>query len=333
MRFGLTTDFRNPTDSGRTTAVVYADIIEHMVWAESIGFDAAYIFEHHFTGDSYIPSPLIAATAIAARTKRMRIGPDIAILPLYEPVKIAEDGAVLDVISNGRLDFGVGLGYRPEEYAGYGLDLNKRGARANEALQIIRRLWQGETVSFHGKHFDIDGARLSPRPVQQPNPPIWVGGFSQGAARRAARFGDGYIGPTSKPVYEMYLKELSAAGKDPAKARVMGGDLWLVVSEDPDRTFATYAPHLLYWFNSYAKWFEGTDTSPWPHFINAEALKSSGLVNVLTPDATIALLKQRFAEVPVEMFTMMLSPPGIPLSQIEPNLELFAKKVMPHFRD
>ncbi len=332
MRFGLTTDFRNPLDSGRTTAAVYADIIDHMVWAESLGFDAAYIFEHHFTGDSYIPSPMVAATAIAARTKRMRIGPDIAILPLYDPVRVAEDGAVLDVISNGRLDFGVGLGYRPDEYAGYGLDLQKRGARANEALQIIRRLWQGETVTFHGKHFNIDGAKLTPRPVQQPNPPIWVGGFTKAATRRAAKYGDGYIGPSNKAVYEMYLRELRAVGKNPASARVMGGDLWLVVSEDPDRTFATYAPHLLYWFNSYAKWFEGTDTSPWPIIKDAAELKSRGLVNIITPESAVTLIKERLAEVPVEMFTMMLSPPGIPLSKVEENLELFAKQVMPHFR-
>jgi alkanesulfonate monooxygenase SsuD/methylene tetrahydromethanopterin reductase-like flavin-dependent oxidoreductase (luciferase family) len=332
MRFGLTTDFRNPTDSGRSTAAVYADIVDHMVWAESLGFDAAYIFEHHFTGDGYIPSPLVAATAIAARTKRMRIGPDIAILPLYDPVRVAEDGAVLDIISNGRLDFGVGLGYRPEEYAGYGLDIEKRGGRANEALQIIRRLWQGETVSFHGKHFNIDGARLTPRPVQQPNPPIWVGGFTKAATRRSAKYGDGYIGPSNKAIYEMYLQELRAVGKNPASARVMGGDLWLVVSEDPDRTFATFAPHLLYWFNSYAKWFEGTDTSPWPLINDAAELKSRGLVNVITPDAAVTLIKGRLAEVPVEMFTMMLSPPGITLSKVEENLELFAKKVMPHFR-
>ena len=332
MRFGLTTDFRNPPDSGRTNAEVYADIIEHLVWAESLGFDAAYIFEHHFTGDGYIPSPLVAATAIAARTKRMRIGPDIAILPLYDPVRVAEDGAVLDVISSGRLDFGVGLGYRPDEYAGYGLDLSKRGARADEALQIIRRLWQGETVTFHGKHFQIDGAKLTPPPVQQPNPPIWVGGFSKAAARRAAKYGDGYVGPSNRAVYEMYLEELRAAGKNPAGARVMGGDLWLVVSEDPDRTFATYAPHLLYWFNSYAKWFEGTDTRPWPHISNAEELKSRRLVNVVTPDAAVTSIRQRVAEVPVEMFTVMLSPPGVPLSRIEENIELFAKSVMPHFR-
>src|SRR6516164_407543 len=155
MRFGLTTDFRNPPGSGKTSAQVYSDIIDAMVFAESLGFEAAYIFEHHFTDDDYVSSPLVAATAIAARTKRMRIGPDIAILPLYNPVKAAEDGAVLDVISDGRLDFGVGLGYRRVEYAGHGVEMQGKGTRANEALQIIKRLWQGETVSFHGRHFQI----------------------------------------------------------------------------------------------------------------------------------------------------------------------------------
>jgi alkanesulfonate monooxygenase SsuD/methylene tetrahydromethanopterin reductase-like flavin-dependent oxidoreductase (luciferase family) len=332
MRFGLTTDFRNPSGSGKSSATVYAEIIDLFVWAETLGFGAAYVFEHHFTEDDYISSPMVAATAIAARTKHMRIGPDIAILPLYDPVRIAEDGAVLDLISNGRLDLGVGLGYRAQEYAGYGLDISRKGSRANEALQIIRTLWQGETVNFHGKHFNVGGAKLSPSPVQQPKPPIWVGGFSRAATRRAARYGDGYVGPSNRAIYEMYLAELRAAGKDPARARVMGGELWLIVAEDPDRTFAIYAPHLLYWFNSYSKWFEGTDTSPWPHLDHAEELLSKGLVNVVTPEAAVKLIRNRNAEVPVEMYTMMLSPPGIALSEIQTSLELFAKKVMPHFK-
>lgn len=331
MRFGLTTDFRNPANSGKSSATVYAETIELFSWAETLGFSAAYVFEHHFTDDDYMPSPMVAATAIASRTKRMRVGPDIAILPLYDPVRLAEDGAVLDVISNGRFDFGAGLGYRPQEYAGYGVDISRKGSRGNEALQIIRGLWQGETVSFHGKHFNVDGAKLSPRPVQQPNPPIWVGGFSRAAARRAARYGDGYIGPSNRAMYQMYLEELRAAGKDPSRARVMGGDLWLVVAEDPDRTFATYAPHLLYWFNSYSKWFEGTDTSPWPHFADAEALRSSGLVNIVTPEAAIKSISDRVAEVPIELYTMMLAPPGLALNAVQASLELFARKVLPHF--
>ena len=161
MRFGLTTDFRNFPGSGKSSATVYAETIDLFAWAETLGFGAAYVFEHHFTDDDYMSSPMVAATAIAARTKQMRIGPDIAILPLYDPVRVAEDGAVLDLISNGRLDFGAGLGYRPEEYAGYGLDIKSKGSRANEALEIIRRLSQGKTVSFQGTHFNIDHAKLS----------------------------------------------------------------------------------------------------------------------------------------------------------------------------
>src|ERR1700674_1152024 len=99
MRFGLTTDFRNRSGSGKSSAQVYGEIIDLFGWAETLGFGAAYVFEHHFTEDDYVSSPMVAATAIAARTKHMRIGPDIAILPLYDPVRVAEDGAVLDLIS------------------------------------------------------------------------------------------------------------------------------------------------------------------------------------------------------------------------------------------
>ena len=332
MRFGLTTDFRNLPGSGKSSSQVYAETIDLFAWAETLGFGAAYVFEHHFTDDDYMSSPMVAATAIAARTKQMRVGPDIAILPLYDPVRVAEDGAVLDLISNGRLDFGVGLGYRPEEYAGYGLDIKSKGSRANEALEIIRRLWQGETVSFHGKHFDIDHAKLSPRPVQQPNPPIWVGGFSKAAARRAARYGDGYIGPLNRGMYEMYLSEVKAAGKDPARARVIGGDLWLIVSEDPGRTFVECAPNLLYWFNAYSRWFAGSDTSPWPHLDNKEQILSLGLATIVTPEDAVKHIKARTADVPVEIFTMMLMPPGSPINSVQTSLELFAKKVMPHFQ-
>jgi hypothetical protein len=159
-----------------------------------------------------------------------------------------------------------------------------------------------------------------------------VNALRQSNKRLSHRYGDGYVGPSNRAIYEMYLAELRAAGKDPARARVMGGDMWLIVADDPDRTFATYAPHLLYWFNAYSKWFEGTDTSPWPHLDNAEELLSRGLVNVVTPDAAIKLIKDRIAEVPVEMYTMMLTPPGIALNAVQTSLELFAKKVMPHFK-
>src|SRR5260370_6927336 len=133
MRFGLTTDFRNPKGSGKRSAMASAETIAFFTWAETLGLVAAYVFEHHFTDDDYISSPMVAATAIAARTKHMRVGTDIAILPLYDPVRVAEDGAVLDLISNGRLDFGVALGHRPQEYAGYGFGFRPYGAPPQHA--------------------------------------------------------------------------------------------------------------------------------------------------------------------------------------------------------
>ncbi len=332
MRFGLMTDFRNPPQWSRPSAEVYADIIDHMVWAESLGFSDASFLEHHFTDDGYIPSPLIAATAVAARTKNMRVGTNIAILPLYDPVGLAEDGAVLDVISNGRLDLGVGLGYRPQEYAGYGIDIKTKGARADEALQIIRRLWQGESVTFHGKHFNIEGAKVTPRPVQEPNPPIWVGGFNRIAIRRAAKYGDGYTGPANKQTWDMYREELQKVGKDPSKARTTGGLPWLVVSNDPERTFALYAPGVMYWYNSYAKWFEGTDTNVWPHLDSVDDLKKLNMITIVSPDEAVKMIKALVAEVPVETFGIAIAPPGVPVSKVTENIELFASKVMPHFK-
>ena len=130
----------------------------------------------------------------------------------------------------------------------------------------------------------------------------------------------------------MYLSELKAAGKDPARARVIGGDLWVIVSEDPGRTFVECAPNLLYWFNAYARWFAGSDTSPWPHLENKEQILSLGLATIVTPEDAVKHIKARIADVPVELFTMMLMPPGSPINSVQTSLELFAKKVMPHFQ-
>jgi len=239
------------------------------------------------------------------------------------------------VISNGRLDLGVGLGYRPEEYAGYGIDLKTRASRANEALEIIRRLWHGEKVTFHGKHFQIDGAQVTPRPVQQPNPPIWVGGFGPAAVRRAAKYGDGYIGPANRRNMDLYREELRKLGKDPARARVSGslhGVSWLVVSNDPERDFNRFAPGVLYWYNAYARWFEGTDTSFWRHMDSIDDLKRRNLINVVTPEEATTLIKAAIAEVPLESFGVSIAPPGVPVSRLTDNIELFAKKVMPNFQ-
>jgi Luciferase-like monooxygenase len=153
LNFAIVADIRNPTPWQRPSAQVYAEVIDHLAAVEQLGYDAAWCIEHHFTGDDYMPSPLIVAAAIAARTKRMRLATNIAILPLYHPVRFAEAAALVDVLSNGRLDVGVGLGWQPDEYAGYGISLKERGARADESLEVIRRLWQGYFINSYAKLF------------------------------------------------------------------------------------------------------------------------------------------------------------------------------------
>lgn len=333
MRFGLMADCRNPAQWGQPTAELYADVLDHMVAAEALGFEGAEFVEHHFTDDGYLPAPLIMATAVAARTKKMRIGTNVALLPLYDPVRLAEECSVLDALSNGRLDLGVALGYRPEEFAGYRIDLKSRASRTDEALQIIRRLWRGESVSFHGRHFNIDGVRISPLPVQQPAPLLWVGASARPGIRRAAVYGDGFTGAVDKTVYDMYLEELRTAGKDVAKPRIRCIEArTLAISHDPERTFAMLAPHVMYYINAYAKWFEGTVTQGWKAVNSVEELKAANALMVMTPDEAVKYLKDLTAQVPLESFSFPLKPPGIPASQMQESLELFSSKVMPHFR-
>jgi alkanesulfonate monooxygenase SsuD/methylene tetrahydromethanopterin reductase-like flavin-dependent oxidoreductase (luciferase family) len=203
----------------------------------------------------------------------------------------------------------------------------------DEAVQIVMRLLQGEAVTFDGRFYQLNNVRVTPRSIQRPNPPLWIGGFARPAIRRAARYGDGYTGVVNKEAYQTYLEELRIAGKDPASARVRASQVgYLIVSHDPERTFNLLAPHVIYWANSYSSWFEGSDTQVWSRIDDIEGLRTSGLLNVFTPQNAIAALKKMEAEMPLELFSFLLAPPGVPAKDNFKSLELFAKEVMPAFR-
>ena len=227
----------------------------------------------------------------------------------------------------------MGVGYRVEEFAGLGIPRNQRGGRANEGLEIIRRLWEGETVTFNGKYFQIENAKLTPEPVQKPRPPLWVGGFAAAAVKRAARYGDGYIGTGDmKAPYEAYLAELKALGKDTSNPKLAGGNFWLIVANDPDKSWHDIGPHVLYQINTYAEWLEKAGQSLFPHLADVAALKASGILSIVTPEAAVQMIKDYVAEVPIQRFYTWTIPPGYPIKKMYEHLELFATKVMPHFR-
>src|SRR5438034_5246691 len=165
--------------------------------AEAAGFDSIWLGEHHSHPLLY-PAPLIGLAAVASRTRKIRLGTGVLLLPLYHPLRVAEEAAMVDVISGGRLILGIGAGYAPEEFAAFGYSIKERGSRLEESALLLQRLWTEENVTHHGRHYRVDNATVAPRPVQRPRPPIWFGAWAEPAIRRAARFGDAWlIGPSA----------------------------------------------------------------------------------------------------------------------------------------
>ncbi len=334
LRFGLFYDFRNPAAWRRPYVDVYSEIFEQIVWAEQHGFDNVWLSEHHLVDDGYAPGLLPIAAAIAARTKRIRIGSAILILPLHNPIRVAEDAATVDVISNGRFELGVAPGYKVEEYESFGIPKRERGARTNEGIEIIRRLLDGETLTYEGRYYDVCRARIAPPPVQQPRLPIWAGGFTTASTRRAAQHADGYlaVGGPSPELFASYMSSLQALGKPTDNLRLGGGYFWLIPAADPDKSWQEAAPHVLYQLNHYAEWFEKSGMPLLPHIRDTAHLRELGILNVVDVDTCIAMIRGLVMTVPLTHYYSFTLPPGLPPSWIQPHLELFASKVIPAFR-
>ena len=333
IRFGLWYDFRNPPAWKRPYDQLYNEIIDQIVWGEENGFDDIWLSEHHFIEDGYSPSLLPIAGAIASRTKNIHIGTSVMLLPFHNPVRLAEDAATVDVISGGRFELGVGVGYKVEEFESFAISSKERGARTNEGLEIIRRLWEGETLTFEGKYYTVTKAKLTPEPIQQPRPPIWVGGFTPPALRRAAKYGDGYIGVGPlKEAYERYVTALEKVGKSTTDIRLAGGYFWLIPSEDPDKTWNEAAEHVRYQVNAYAEWSEKAGMPLFPKVPDTDALRESGLFQVVDVDTCIQMIRDYALETPLTHYYSWTLPPGLPASWIQPHLELFTSRVIPAFR-
>ncbi len=334
IRFGLWYDFRNPEQWHQPADHLYREILDQIVWGEKNGFDDIWLSEHHFIDDGYLPSILPVAAAIAARTNRIRIASGVLLMPFHNPIRLAEDIATVDIISSGRFELGVGIGFKGEEFEGFGVSSKERGRRTDQALEIIRRALAGETVSFKSEFFDFRNVRVTPAPIQKPHPPIWLGGFTSAALRRAVRFGDGFTVPgANRAVYDSYVAGLREAGRSTNHIRFASGFWCLIVSDDPEKTFAEAADHIIYQANNYSVWLSAAGLQPLaPHLSDREALRKSGLLQVVDPNTAISMIR-RFADVvPLTHFYSWTLPPGLPPRWAQRHLELFTSKVIPAFR-
>jgi probable F420-dependent oxidoreductase len=334
IRFGLWYDFRNPAQWHQSPDRLYCEILDQIAWGENNGFDDIWLSEHHFIGDGYLPSILPVAAAIAARTKQIRIASGVLLMPFHNPVRLAEDIAVVDVISGGRFELGVGVGFKHEEFDGFGVRFTERGARTNQSLEIIRRLLSGETVTFKSEFFDFKNIKVTPEPIQKPHPPIWLGGFTPAALRRAARYGDGFTVPgATRDVYDQYVAELKKQKRSTDNLRFASAVWCLVVSNDPEKTFSEAADHVIYQANNYSKWLSAAGLPPLSQQLqDHEQLRKSGLLQVVAPETAIEMIRTIAAAVPITHFYSWTLPPGLPPRWAQTHLELFASKVIPAFR-
>lgn len=332
LSFGFLCDFRNPPPWHRPWPRFYAEMLDFIVEAERLGFEGIWLPEHHNAEDGFMPSPMTVLAAVAARTNRVKIGTAVALAPLHHPVRFAEDAALIDIISDGRLEMAIAVGYRRRETDSLGVPFATRGRRTDEFVEIVRRLWAGETVTHESEHFSIRDAAIMP-PAPRGHIPLYIGGFSEKALWRVARLGDGYHGKIE--LYESYLAKLAACGKDPATARVREHDINFFVAEDPDRAWQELGPHLLYGSLSYSAWLHEDrakyDLDLMIDPMTLDELRASGRINIMTPARAIAHFEDMLARCPALEHFMMYVPPGMPPKQFAPYAELFAKEVMPAF--
>jgi probable F420-dependent oxidoreductase len=254
LRVGVTFGLRNPETSGEGWGEFYARSLDLFEEIDELGFDAIWLSEHHFAADGYCPSVMAVAAAVAARTRRVRIGTNIMVLPIHHPLRLAEDGATVDAISNGRFELGVGAGYREEEFDTFGVPLSERGGRLREGIELIRSAWTDPVVDYHGKHFHADGLTVRPQPVQSP-PPIWIGGRAEVATRRAGRIGDGFIISRGREQVRWFCEAAEEAGRD-ADSLGLATIRIVHVAETPEQALEEIGEGLLYHENGYSSWFK-----------------------------------------------------------------------------
>lgn len=201
----------------RHHGVLARQLVDDARLVESLGFDSFWLAEHHFWYDGWCPAPLVAAASAAAATERLRFGTAMLLLPQRDPLRVARTAATLDRLWGGRLDLGVGLGHRDPEFDGFGIERRHRGERMDEALDVLRLAWSTHgTFEYHGRHFDYPPTPLDLRPVQQPHPPVWVGGMAGPALDRAVRHGAGVLLPQTLHLHE--VEAILSAVRDRAEA-------------------------------------------------------------------------------------------------------------------
>jgi alkanesulfonate monooxygenase SsuD/methylene tetrahydromethanopterin reductase-like flavin-dependent oxidoreductase (luciferase family) len=321
IMIGLRYDLRVPPFSSTTHAAQYRACLDQCVWADKIGLHFVALSEHHGVEDGFMPSPLTLAAAIAGCTKRIPINIAAMLLPLHDPIRVAEQVATIDLISGGRLNFIAGLGYRHEEFAMAGVDRAQRGRLLEEYIEVMRKAWTGEAFEWRGRTI-----RVMPKPQSQPL--IMIGGSTEKAARRAARLRCGFSPAIGDPqLATIYNDECARVGFAGGFVSLPGGPGFVHVSEDPERDWVRIAPHALYDAQTYAAWqTPGQRSQVHDAAQTLDDIRKSDVYRVVTPDQCVAIAHE-FGRVLLHPLMGGLAP-----DLGWESLRLFEQKVLPRLK-
>ncbi|MBP8925466.1 MAG: LLM class flavin-dependent oxidoreductase [Pseudomonadales bacterium] len=321
MQLQLAFELRSPS-CGASHRELYAAMLDICAWADEIGFSTVNFGEHHASETGYNPSPLICCAAVAGRTRRIAMRPNVLLAPLYDPLKLAEDTAVLALLAPGRFSLALGGGYRPAEFAMFGRELGQRWQSIGETVAVLRQAWRGESFEYQGRT-----VRVTPQP--DPPPPILLGGSSAAAARRAARIADGWLPPLDPRLWEPYRAECVLLGKPDPGAFPPFGPTFLWVSENVDTAWDMLAPHVASQIDEYAAFTRegfGEVKGPYKGSSDASSLRTNRAYRVMNPADTLALAESLGPD-----GVLLLNPllGGIAPREAWKMLHLFEREVLP----
>ncbi len=328
LRLGVCYDFRNPPDSGVTDRTLYGEILEQVQWLDTLGADLVWFTEHHFVEDGYLPSWVPVAGAMAAVTGRVRFGTDICLLPFNHPVRLAEDLAVLDNLSGGRVELGVGMGYAPHEFRGFGFPVSRRVSLMDEGIEVLKRCFTGERFSFNGRRYQLEDVQITPGYVQDGGPPLFVAAMSEAGAARAARF-DTHFLPQGlrRRSYDPWVAALEASGRQPADYRV-GIIRSVLVTDDRGADWPVVRAAEKYRMALYQRFFEESGEGLGER---GEPVPQTWIVGDV--EHCVAEIVEFVRAFGITDLVSMAVPPALRAAQMSASLERLFRDVAPRVRE
>ena len=327
LRVGVCYDFRNPPDSGVSDQALYQEVLEQVQWLDQIGADLVWFTEHHFVDDGYLPSWVPVAGAMAALTKHVRFGTDICLMPFNHPVRLAEDLAVLDNLSGGRVEVGVGMGYAPHEFKGFGFPVSRRVSLMNEGIEVLKLCFSGERFSYTGKRYQFNDVKITPGYVQPGGPPLWIAAMSEQGAARAAHYNTNFLPQgVRKRSFDPWVEALTTSGRHPSDYRV-GIIRSILVTDDLESDWIPVRAAERYRMELYRQFFKDSGEG---FGDEGEQVPQTWIVGNV--DECVEQLKSFIKEFGITDIVSMAVPPGMRADQMAGSLERLFTQVVPRLK-